>query len=159
MTGLRVTPILVSKDFLDPRKIKRAIDNALDGGSLAVKVDFEVTQQTWKNKASFQIERGPNYRAVFTTDKIYTIVTRGARPHVIVPRRTRVLRFMSKFRAKTRPGAIRSNAGMVGGNPIYARRVHHPGHAPRDFDKTIARKWSKEFPAIMQRALDSESAL
>jgi len=156
MTSIRLKVIKVSRDFLDPRKIERAINNALDGASLAVKVDFDVTTQTWKNRPGFEITKTANARAVFTTDKIYTIVTRGARPHWIYPRRAKVLRFMSKFRPKTKPGAIRSNAGFIGGVPIYARRVRHPGHKARDFDIAIAEKWAKKFPDIVQRALDAE---
>lgn len=156
MPGITLKAIKVSKDFLDSKKLQRAIDNALEGASLAVKVDFDVTTQTWKNRPPFQIEKGPNSRAVFTTDKIYTIVTRGAKPHMIYPRHAKALRFRGKFRPKTKPGAIRSNAGFIGGAVIYARRVRHPGHKARDFDKVIAEKWAQKFPDTMQRAIDAE---
>lgn len=156
MTGIRMKAIKVPRDFLDSKKMQRAVDNALTGQALSIKIDFDVTTQTWKHRPQFQITETKNSRSVFTTDKIYTIVTRGARPHLIVPRRAKMLRFMSKFRPKTRPGAIRSNAGFVGGVPIYARRVRHPGHAPRNFDLAIAEKANKEFPKTMQRAIDAE---
>lgn len=158
MPGIRMRAIKVSKDFLDSKKGKRAVDNALDGGSLAVKVDFNVVTQTWKHQPGFVIEKREGAREIYTIDKIFTIVTRGARPHIIQAKPGKTLRFMSKFRPKSRPNAIRSNAGFVGGKVVYARRVNHPGHKARDFDIAIAKKWAKEFPAIMQRAIDSEAA-
>lgn len=153
---MKLTAIKVPKDHMSSEKVKRAVKNGLRGIAKDIKIDFDVTTQTWKHRPQFETQEGEGYIEVFTIDKIYTIVTRGARPHMIYPRRAKRLRFMSKFRPKSRPGAIRSNKGFVGGNPVYAMRVRHPGHKARDFDVAIAKKWQKESPDIMQRAIDAE---
>ena len=159
---VRIKVIKVSRDFLDPKKLKRAIDNALDGGSMAAKADFDVTTHTWKHRPQFVIEKKSNAREIYTTDKIYMYVTRGTKPHMIYPRFASVLKFNSKFRAKSRPAKIRGNAalrsyvGYTGGRLIYARRVRHPGTKPRNFDQAVAAASAYTFPSVMQRALDAE---
>lgn len=62
-----------------------------------------------------------------TTDK-------GARPHVIVPKRARVLRF------------------PAGGRIVFARRVNHPGNPPRPWWADAVRDaFTKALPAAARR--------
>lgn len=51
----------------------------------------------------------------------------GTKPHIIVPRRAKVLAF------------------SVGGQMVFAKRVSHPGTKPNRFDK---RAWSRSQPEI-----------
>lgn len=50
----------------------------------------------------------------------------GTQPHVITPRRGKVLRFYA-------PGGSRSGVLGPAGNVVYARKVHHPGTKPNRF--------------------------
>lgn len=61
----------------------------------------------------------------FTNTANYAIpVHQGSRPHDIVPRRAKVLRWPVKGSARL------SGAAKSGGAVIFARRVHHPGNKP-----------------------------
>lgn len=53
--------------------------------------------------------------SVFAKAKHASFVEQGTRPHVIMPRKARVLRFQS------------------GGKTVFAMRVNHPGTKPRPF--------------------------
>ena len=150
--------VFVPKDLvLNPRKLARAVTNGLDAAQKGAEVDFKVTTQTWQHKPSFDLHT-PNVatRTVSTNDEIYGYVSGGTKPHVIVAH-GKALRFPGPgFRAKSRPGAIRSNAGSKGKGVVFRKRVHHPGSKARDFDKAIAKKWQEELPVTMQRSIDSE---
>ncbi len=148
--------VIIPKNMIDPGKMARAVANALDGAARGALVDFKVTTQTWNHQPGFTIETpSPDERIVGTNSEIYNWVNNGTGAHTILPRRKR-LRFPSKFRPKSRPGAIRSNKGMRGGPIVYARAVRHPGIAARKFDEAIAKKWQQQLPIIMQRAIDAE---
>jgi hypothetical protein len=140
----------------DPKRMARAIANALDGAAKGVLIDFKTTTSSWRHKPSFQTSSpSPYERIVGTSDEIYGYVNNGTRAHTIRPRGRR-LRFASGYRAKTRPGVIGSTGGGPFGSPVFARVVHHPGTAARHFDEAIAKKWQAQLPVIMQRAIDSE---
>jgi hypothetical protein len=124
--------------------------------ALAVKVDFEVTSQTWKHQPSFTIKASPGERVISTADEIYGYVDQGTRPHVIRPRAGKRLRFSPGGRAKTSPGQIRSGSGARGSGVVWAKQVNHPGTKARNFSKAIAAKWRKLLPQQMQRAIDAE---
>ena len=93
---------------------------------------------------------------IATTDTIYGYVNDGTRPHIIVPRRARVLAFGTGGSPKTAPRVIGSQPGSRGGKMVFTRRVNHPGTEARAFDETIAKKWQREAPQVLQRAIDSE---
>ncbi len=155
MFSMRV--IIPANLFGDAAKLDKALENALEESAKAVKVDFDVTTQTWKQRPEFTITRTSGSRIVATTDEIYGYVDEGTRPHVIRPRQASILRFQQPFRAKTRPRSIRSGAGFLGKKVVWAHETHHPGTAPRFFAETIAKKWDRQFPIQIQRALDALS--
>lgn len=148
--------ILPKKNLLTAQQMARAVENALNQSAKAVQVDFEVTTQTWEHKPDFKIQSSPGERTISTTDEIYGYVTGGTKPHVITPKNAKVLVFGAPSRAKTTPGVIGSGSGSKGSQIIHTKRVHHPGTQAREFEQTIAKKWEKEFPDQMQRAIDSE---
>lgn len=150
--------ILPKKLIADPVKLGRAITNGLNATALGVKADFGVTTQTWQHKPTFAITSPTPYsREVSTDDTIFAYVNEGTKAHDIRPKNPRgMLRFRTPFRSKTLPRSIASGPGSKGTTQAIARVVHHPGSAAREFDKTIARKWDKQFVTVMQRAVDSE---
>lgn len=100
---------------------------------------FQRTTATWKHKPSFTIVATSTYeRRVVTSDQNYSRINFGTRAHLIVPRTAPILKFRVPYSAKSSPGNIGSNSGGPGPNPVVAKEVHHPGTAPRNFDKTIA---------------------
>lgn len=150
--------ILPKKLIADPAKMARALTNGLNATAKGVQTDFNVTAQTWQHKPTFAITSPTPYqREISTSDEVYTFVNDGTKAHDIRPKQPggRLL-FTTPFRAKTVPRQIRSNQGSKGTTPAVAQVVHHPGTTARDFDQVIAQKWDKQFPTIMQRAVDSE---
>jgi hypothetical protein len=140
----------------DPGKLSRVVENALSAAALGAKADFGVTTQTWSNKPRFTIIRKTGERIVGTSDEVYGYVDHGTRAHVIRARANKPLAFKTGYRAKTSPGRIASTSGGASGDSVFARAVNHPGTKARKFSETIARKWRKELPEIMQRSIDAE---
>lgn len=155
---MRMKAVVPRRLALDPRRLGRAIENALDGAARAAKVDFEVTQQTWseKSRAAFEIVSRPGERVVQTADRPYVFVTGGTRPHVIRARAAARLAFPANFAAKTTPRRIASGAGGRGGPMVFVREVRHPGSEAREFEVVIAAKWQGRLPVTVQRAIDAE---
>jgi hypothetical protein len=158
--NIRVEAIVPKNLMLDPKRLTLAVENALDLRAADVKVDFEVTTQTWNKRPDIHIATKPGQRLIYTDNIIYKYVALGTRPHIIVPRKAKFLRFFrGGFRPKTVVGAIRSNVGHAAdSNPTRALIVHHPGTKARDFPKVIARKWQKQFPRMMQEAINYEAS-
>lgn len=71
---------------------------------------------------------------------------RGTEPHIIRPKRAKVLRFPTIYMPRTRPGAggQYQGPGKATGPIATAQVVHHPGTEPRMLPRAIAR-WSKPF--------------
>ena len=142
----------------DAAKIfKAAYEGALRAEAESIKKDFDATMTTWEHKARFFIRTTSrkNYLSmtIYTKDAVYAYVNYGTKPHVIRPKKARVLRFQSGYSAKTRPGFIGSSPGGSSGDTIFAQEVHHPGTAPRGFDKAIAEKHERSFKARMDAAM------
>jgi len=138
--------------------MKGAIVSTLNGTAKAIKVDFDVTTQTWQHRPSFKIASPSEYvREISTNDDVYAMLEVGTKPHVIRPKKPRgILRFTVPFRAKTVPNAIRSNKGSKGNTLVVARVVHHPGTKARNWSKVIAKKWNAQIGVTFQRAIDAE---
>jgi hypothetical protein len=142
--------------LIDPVKLDREINNALDKTSEIILRDFRKTIRTWNNKPIF---RRRKFRVVerlgveiFTDNEIYYYVTRGTKAHIIRPVRAPRLRFQTGFRSKTRVRVIGSRAGSRSGPTVFARQVSHPGSKARDFDKEIANRREKTFNSRVQAA-------
>lgn len=150
------TKVFVPK-FLSAVKMKRVVENAMEGAARGVQIDMQVTTQTWKNKPAFGIDR-PSWAArnVFTTDFVYGLVDEGTRPHIIVARNASTLRFGVSSKPKTTPRVIGSTAGSRGSTIVFTPRVKHPGTEPREFSQEISDKWRRILPDTLQRAIDSE---
>lgn len=149
--------IVPRKLSVNPQAMARAIQNTLTSTALAIKVDFEVTQQTWEHKATFVITSPTAYtREVATSDENYTRLNKGTAPHIISPRPGGTLVFRTPFRSKTLPRTIASTSGSKGANQVFTRKpIHHPGTEAREFDQVIAEKWDKQVGPIFQRSIDA----
>lgn len=142
-------------DPLKAKNIVKAIQNALNASALGAKADYAVTTKTWEHKPTFDITKPTDEsRIVSTTDKIYPMVDKGTRPHVIRPRRATFLAFRGGSKAKTSVGVIGSKTGSKGSGPtIFSKGVNHPGTAARNFTIAIRAKWAKEMQLKMNIAI------
>lgn len=151
---LAMLPIGNPAKILNPDKLEKAIKNALNETALAVKVDFNVTTQTWTNRPKFEIKSNGDWeRVIYTQSEIYGYVDKGTRPHRIEPRNASRLAFQSGYTAKTTPRVIASRQGGKSGNVVYSYGVNHPGFEGREFSDTIGNKWAKEWPRQLDRAI------
>jgi len=131
--------------LIDLEALDAGLQDALDHGVNIVRDDYLRTMRTWRRSAFFEVEyarvRARDLVASVTTDSaVYAYVDRGTEPHLIVPVRACLLRFLAKYRAKTRPGIMSSHLGGGSGPVGFARAVRHPGNAPRNFTATITRR-------------------
>lgn len=138
--------------FSDPARPSRVIENWKNMMALAIKADFGVTVQTWRNKPAFTIDSEGGARVIGTdvtqgAGRIYKFVSMGTR--------VRYATMTKPFGAKTAPGVIGSVAG-IGGVAFISKKRPRPGIQARRFPEVIATKWRKEAPEQLQRAIDSE---
>ena len=106
MATIRMKPII-------PKNInKRALFDELEKEMKAIQKevakDFDSTVKTWDNQPKFdkEFESSKSRIRIFvgTGDAIYGYVSEGTKPHRIMPKRGKVLRFQGTYTAKTAPG-------------------------------------------------------
>ncbi len=95
--------------------------------------------------------------AVGKNKKIWRYVSLGTRPHKIRPRKAKRLAFVSggpgSYKPKTKAvGKFGGPGVVVGGSPVFAKEVNHPGTKAREFEKTIAEDYKREYARVMENA-------
>jgi len=146
--------------------------NAMRAQGTAMKMDFEATVKTWKNKPKFKVVIGLKKAIgpevlVGTDDEIYGYVNDGTEEHDIwagfyTGKSTKkVLSFQwggkGSYRPKTTPRVIGSKAGGPTGPRVARPYVRHPGTKARHFDEEIEKKQRPRFKRRMEKAM-SEAA-
>lgn len=146
---ITVRAIVPTKVALDATAMARAIENTLDGVAKNIKIDFDVTTQTWRTRPEFTIDKSDGRRLVSTADDIYRYLDQGTS--------VRYATMSGDFAPKTRGGYIGSNAGR--GGMVRVSRLHpRPGIQARGFAAAIQKKWDSQMQAIFQRAIDAEAS-
>lgn len=148
---------VIKPKALKEKEMRLELLNGLRSVGKKVLKDFEATVKTWDHKPKFELAislkgKGPQFIAG-TDDEIYGYVNFGTRPHRIVPKRAKVLRFRGTYSAKTTPGVIGSKSGGSSGDVVFSKGVNHPGTKARNFDKQIGKKWEKSFRGEMHDAM------
>lgn len=153
---------VVKFKVLKPKRLKEkdmrlALLNGLRSAAKGVEKDYKATVATWKTPVEFEtIISLRGSRAEFlvgTNSKIYQYVDEGTKPHVILPKRAKMLRFQTGYRAKTTPNVIGSTQGGANGSIVYSKGVMHPGTKARNFSKLINDKHEKRFKDEMHKAM------
>lgn len=143
--------------FNMPRAMKNIEHVMLQKTQPELSKEFEKTVRTWKDKPVFRREHYFGFHVawvkVYTYSEKYRLVNAGAAPHTILPRRAKLLRFQTGYKAKTRARLIGSVAGGKSGRYISARAVHHPGFEAREFDDAIAEQYQETFRDDIQEAI------
>ena len=148
-----------NNDPLGAKALERAIRNALNAAAKGAQVDFKVTTRTWSNKPEFTIDASQPDRRIITTDSaIYGYVDKGTRPHLIRPRKGKVLSWIgTAYGAKTTPNVIGSKGSKNNNSVVYTKGpVQHPGNAARNFSIVIRDKWAAQMRLRMQSAMIAE---
>lgn len=130
-----VKPIKPPDGTLDPRKYKRALDQARGIAETAGLQEARGITRGWKHKPGWKIERDGDTSNIVTNDEVLGYQDKGTRgPYVIRPRRKRALFW---------PGVA---------HPV--RRVVHPGLKAQHFSEQIAKKMEKQYQRIVQDEID-----
>lgn len=141
------------------RVYKREIDRAVEYTLQAVKRDLEKTVQTWNKKPEFVTESkyqgGSRIITAYTDNQVYNWLDQGTKPHIIRPKRARMLAFQSGYTAKTSaaPGAFIAKSGGPSGAWRYAKQVNHPGTKARKFYQKIQLRNQKRLEMELETAL------
>lgn len=151
----RLRAIIPRKLLYDPKKLNRAIEDALDEAAKEVKLDFAETISSWDTPVRFIIYSRTGERTVSTKNEIYFWVNDGTKEHTITANKAKRLAFRVGGAPKTRAGVIGSGPGHAGGAVAFAKAVMHPGIKPRLFNKAIKTKWQKLFPRWIQDAINA----
>lgn len=149
--------IVPSGKLYESARMQMAIHGALDKVGQGMLRTYQEIVSNWKTKVVFAVKVTVNGSQamveVWTENEIYGYVTEGTKPHIIVPRRARMLRFQTGYRAKTSPRSIKSGAGGAFGDVAFAHLVHHPGTQARHFERNVMKRYQDVIPAVVQAAI------
>lgn len=149
-----IKPIIPSIHVPDFQKIAKT---ELRREVVAVKRELALPTKRFKHTVEFYETQAPGAASsgieVATKDKVYNILDGGAKPHIIKPKKAKMLAFNSVFKAKTKPESLNSGAGRNSPPVAFARVVHHPGIKPRNWKKIVLKRSRKRFPANVDKAV------
>lgn len=91
---------------------------------------------SWDHAVQFAVSgSGPDERVSATDDEIFAYQNDGTKPHTILPKQKRLLRF------------------QAGGQTVFARRVRHLGTKAQHWTITIAARMQRRLAARIQQEL------
>lgn len=115
---------------------------------------FEKTTTTWSSRPSFSVVKSATARyGVKTNSERWNWIDRGTRRRIIRPKAGGLLIFKVPFRAKSKPGTIRSFKGSRGSKWRSARRIKYPGIKARNWTQTIVKRLQPQAANRLRRAL------
>ena len=148
MPNLRLEVIVPKEGIADVPRLMRVVESSLNEAADGVKMQFNRTTLSWKERPEFVIESRPGERSIYTTNKIYRFVSGGTRVRRVV---------MTKgFKSKSHPGSMYSGVGRGGVAFGPSMKIARPGIEARKFDEQVQKRWQKELPTQLQRAIDTE---
>jgi len=164
--GLTVKPITPRR--MNWSKIEANLQAATKATAKDIIKEFEKTTRTWNTKVAFvwdvkvkSAQTSAPIRVsasiiahVYTKNKIWNWTDQGTKAHIIRPKRAPMLAFPSQFKPKTTPGQMSSGGGFSGPPIAFAKEVHHPGTAARNWTKMVAKKAERPWAKVMQNAMD-----
>lgn len=112
------------------------------------KPDFKAMKRVTKDAISVYVYPTGPHR------DIWQWVSRGTKPHIIRPKRAKVLAFPEIYEPRTTVrGPGYKGPGKSSGPTVFAKEVHHPGTKARHFEEAWGR-WAKTwFRKAMENAM------
>jgi len=148
MTTIRLEKIIPKGGLFDEAKLMKALDNTVTGIAKDIKVDLDASVSTFSNapKAKHKLY-GRWGRDIYLEDERVTWLNDGTR--------VRYATMTPGFVAKSVPRTLASRPGR--GGVLYVNRNRpRPGIKAREWDKTVADKWQKLLPGVVERMVLSE---
>jgi hypothetical protein len=144
------------------REVSKTIDNTVKPDLLEY---FNKVVKSWRNPPTFQARKSVKPTSITLEVKptgpnaeIWKYVSFGTRPHIIVPKRAKALRFQwggyGSYKPRTTTsGGYNGPGKVVGGKQVFRQQVKHPGNKARNFEKHIARWYKTRFQRVMNEAV------
>lgn len=136
----KVTLKAITPKRFQTKQIRQAVESEMSKVGEELLGDFEATTSGWKTDVKFSVESGLGGGSasitVSTSDAVYNWVSNGTKPHMIYPRRARVLRYPHPS-----------------GGIWYSRYEHHPGIKARNFAQKIAARYRGRLASRIQAAI------
>lgn len=151
---VKVVPIKPTVKLADAAAVIKAVQQANADEGFDIVKDLNKTTETWKRRPKFKIKITTKRIDVFTDDDIWNMLDEGTRPHLILPKRGKMLRFQAGYSAKTRPGSLSSAGGGASGPVVWAQGVRHPGTVARRWTEKAQQESAKRYPARVQAKID-----
>lgn len=148
MVAVRVKPIIPPINTPDLAKIAR---EELRKEARTVERELGFPTRKWKHKVNFYQKDVRGAVEVGTDDAVYNMLDKGTKAHTIRPKKAKVLRFNTVFRAKTRPDSLSSSGGKSAPPVAHAMQVRHPGTKPRNWKRLVAKRSKVRFPAAVNK--------
>lgn len=153
--------IMPKKGFLFDAFEKEIRDSMTSEANPELRTEFYKTVDSWETPVYFRgtIRTIPGKSITLTVapygsgKELYQLVARGARPHVIEPRRAEYLRFQRGYRSATRVRWIGSRRKQRFGDTVMTQHVNHPGFEARNWDYEIAEQYTPRFIQLMNEAV------
>jgi len=115
-------------------------------GNWEHKPSFGFSSNVSKDEISLYFEpTGPNA-------KYWTWTSSGTRPHLIVAKRAKRLRFRGGYVPKTTPAPSWGGPGIANGDWTQKYAVNHPGTTPRNFEQYIAKQIKDDYKREIENA-------
>ncbi len=139
---------------------KMLLDTMNKTGDVCIQT-FQRTTQGWRGvKPTFiaetTIENGNAILRVFPTGdgaNKWVWLDEGTKPHPILPRRAKRLRFFIGGKAGSTPGNFISKTSTPGNKQVFSKGVMHPGIKPRNWSKTLTDNTFPKFYSDMNAAV------
>lgn len=120
---IRAKPILPkSLRFLAPAAHKAAVKRTIDQGVNAAQEEIKAVTAGWSTPPAVSVRRTEYEAVIVVPDERWLFNDEGTRPHVILPKKRKVLKF------------------EAGGGVVFARKVNHPGTKPQYLTKRVQAK-------------------
>lgn len=130
--------------------------------------DFEKTTVNWEGeKPTFtpvlRVEPGMLRLQIRVTgpqkgrDK-WKWINAGTRPHKILPKRAKRLKFQTGYQAGSTPGKTFTTRHQATGEVVFSKGVNHPGNAPRNWSEIIVKENQRPFERWMTAAMQRAAA-
>lgn len=149
MTTIKLKPIIPKNgELFDVKTLSRIIRNAGEGTAKNIKVDLDAATATFSNAPKAKIDQTGEFTwEIYLLDQRVNWLNDGTS--------VRYATMTPNFSAKTVPRLLASRAG-AGGVAFVNKKRPKPGIKPRLWDVTVAEKWQKLLPNVLERAVLSE---
>lgn len=150
---ITLIPIKPKVKIADADKILKAVRRATEQETGLIIADLQKTIASWSKPARFVARVGPTGAEVRTDNEIWNMLDAGTKPHLIIAKPGKLLRFPANYAAKTRAKSLSSGSGGASGPIRFARIVRHPGTFARRWTETAQAESARRYPPAVQAAI------